>query len=448
MRNTVSSALSIGEKIKEIRTTRGFSQENLANAIGKSITYVSRLENNDAEVDNKTLEAIKEYMGIEKAPLLELELEIFINRLWAWNELLYTGRWSDAEALQDELSPILNLYYEHELVMLYKLVLARRLLHETNYSTVEEYLREAEATLEETSVDIRFLYHRHKSVLVGVRGDHVNSLSHALKALEINDEHQRQDIRLICHVGRCYLNLGQRINALQYLERARREYSPDLPQQLIYMVDTMTSDIYLHLGELDKAKRVLDITIVRAKGLNDKIAVSMAQYMMGLVCYKMGNFKECVEFYDEALAFFESAPDAIGIRTNHIGILVDNAHGLFALKDYAGFDEAINQARTLAEGDEGLIIQVEGARHLANLNDSNSTNYLESVAIPYYRANGGRFIMATLDTCMALEAIYRKKRAGKKADAIAIIMRDTYEEMIFGLGNSYEGQSGVWVKGR
>ena len=448
MRNTVSSALSIGEKIKQVRTAKGFSQENLANAIGRSITFISRLENNDAEVDNKTLDAIKEYMEIENAPLLELELELYRNRLWAWNELLYTGRWSDAEALQEELSPILNLHYEHELVMLYKLILSRKLLHQTDYSTVEEYLCEAEAILEETSVDIRFLYHRHKSVLVGVRGDHVNSLNHALKALEINDEHQRQDIRLVCHVGRCYINMGQLINALQYLERARRECTPDLPQQLIYMVDSMTSDIYLHIGELDKAKKVLDMTIVRAKGLNDKLTVSMAQYMMGLVCYRMGSFKECVEFYDEALTFFEGIPDAIGIRTNHIGILVSKCYGLFALKDYAGFDDVINQARTLAEGDERLIIPVEGVRHLANLNDSNSTNYLESVAIPYYRANGTRFIMAALDTCTALEAYYRKKRATKKADAIAIIMRDIYEEMIFGRGNSYEGHSGVWVKGR
>ncbi|MCL2362197.1 MAG: helix-turn-helix transcriptional regulator [Defluviitaleaceae bacterium] len=447
MRNTVSPTLSIGEKIKEIRRTRGFSQENLANAIGRSITFISRLENNDAELDNKTLEAIKEYMGIEKAPLLELELELYRNRLWTWSELLYTGRWSDAEALQEELSPILYLHYEHELVMLYKMILSRRLLHERDYSTVEEYLCTVESALEETSMDIRFLFHRHKSELVGVRYDHVNCLSHALKALEIGDENQIQDTRLVCHIGRCYINLGQLINALQYLERARREFSPELPQQFLCMVDTMTTHIYLHLGELDKAKKVLDITIIRAKGLNDKPAISLAQYMMGLVCYRMGNFKECIEFFDEALTFFQDAPDAIGVKTNHIGILIGKAYGLFALKDYSGFDDALSQAQTLAEGDEGLLIQVVGVRHLATLNDSSSIDYLESVAIPFYRANGGRFIMAALDACKALEAYYRKKRATKKADAIAIIIRDIYEEMIFGPGNAYDGQSGVWVRG-
>ncbi|MCL2528291.1 MAG: hypothetical protein FWE42_07715 [Defluviitaleaceae bacterium] len=66
-----------------------------------------------------------------------------------------------------------------------------------------------------------------------------------------------------------------------------------------------------------------------------------------------------------------------------------------------------------------------------NLKDAESLNYLESVSIPFYRSQGGAFITTTLHLCKTLETIYRKKRAAKKADTIAVTMRDIYEDMIF-----------------
>ncbi|MCL2362825.1 MAG: helix-turn-helix transcriptional regulator [Defluviitaleaceae bacterium] len=419
---------SIGEKIKLIRTAKGFSQENLGKAISKSTTFISRLEKNDAELDNKTLEAIKKYLEIEKAPLTEHELELYRNRIWAWNDLVSARRMDDVKALQEELIPILDLHYEVELNMLYKMVLTRVLFTESNLPAAEEHLATVEANLDEASTDVLYLYHRNKGTLFSFYGNQKNSLQHSLQALEHNNDKLRQDTQLIFAIGHTYSMLGKPINALLYLERAKREYTSDLSRQLLNIIDGCLSVIYVLFGEFDKAKKITELALVRAKSYNDQLTTGDVLSALGTINLKLGNYKASVEYCDEALIFLK---DKQGQEDTYLNTLATKALGLFQLKDYTGCDDVLNQGKALAKGDEWQTMQIEATRHFTTLNDSNSIDYLESVALPIYRAKGSGFIMMALGICKTLESHYRKKRATRKADAIAKIMRDIYEEMFF-----------------
>jgi len=71
-------------------------------------------------------------------------------------------------------------------------------------------------------------------------------------------------------------------------------------------------------------------------------------------------------------------------------------------------------------------------RHRMTINNKESVEYLEEIAIPYFIKQGGWYLTAAAYLCKILEAHYRKKGAARKADAIAIIQRDIYREMIYG----------------
>ena len=59
----VVEKLSIGEQIKRVRTNKGLSQQDFAEATGLSRTYISDLENNRKSPSVKTLEKIAKKMN-------------------------------------------------------------------------------------------------------------------------------------------------------------------------------------------------------------------------------------------------------------------------------------------------------------------------------------------------------------------------------------------------
>jgi len=105
MKNT--TPLSFGEKIKQIRIAKGLRQEELAKAINTAQNFVSRLESGEAKYDDRMLEIIREFYGIENAPIFDHELETYRNRLWVCNDLVNANNLHDAKVTLDTLSPIL-----------------------------------------------------------------------------------------------------------------------------------------------------------------------------------------------------------------------------------------------------------------------------------------------------------------------------------------------------
>ena len=55
--------MNVGEKIKRVRTNKGLSQQDFAEATGLSRTYISDLENNRKSPSVKTLEKIAKKMN-------------------------------------------------------------------------------------------------------------------------------------------------------------------------------------------------------------------------------------------------------------------------------------------------------------------------------------------------------------------------------------------------
>ncbi|MCL2378428.1 MAG: hypothetical protein FWC77_04795 [Defluviitaleaceae bacterium] len=75
-----------------------------------------------------------------------------------------------------------------------------------------------------------------------------------------------------------------------------------------------------------------------------------------------------------------------------------------------------------------FAVVFESLGHLMSLNDNKSTEYLETVAIPFLQGTLQNFI--ALEICDALEGHYKKKNTKIKMLAIAAVSRDIYRGMI------------------
>jgi len=422
-----STPMHIGEKIRQVRVAKGLSQENLAYATRKSKAHISRMERGDSDIDDKTLAEMKKHLEIEKAPLHNHELEVYKARIWAWSELINNRRMDNAKSMQEELSPILDLPYEYELKMLYKMIECKILLIENNTSAVKDRLNEVEAYVDKVGSDALYLYHRNKGSLFYVSLDFKNALKHYLLAHGFNDNELRPDVILLINIGNCYSTMGRHILGMEYFARAKNEYRGDQTNLLAYAIDTALASSYRVIGEFDRAITIYESALVQARGINDEHWTGQLLFNICRVNCQMGNYETAIKFSNEALPYLDDARDVV-----YIDFLLNRAICLKELKDYAGCDEVIKQAKAFAEKKGAFTIEAEAIRHLLTPQKDTSASYLESVALPHYISLGGWYIDRSLEICKVLESQYRKRGATRKADAIAIISRDIYKGMIYG----------------
>lgn len=70
----------IGENIRLIRTLKGYSQEGLANKLGKSQNWIQKIEKGEIDVSIKNLEEISKELDIDIEQLITFESKQIFNK--------------------------------------------------------------------------------------------------------------------------------------------------------------------------------------------------------------------------------------------------------------------------------------------------------------------------------------------------------------------------------
>ena len=428
------SNMHIGEKIKILRLNQGLSQENIAHAVGRSVAYVSRLERGEAECDNETAAKIKKLLGIEKAPLFEHELELYEGRIWAWNNLVTDRRMDEAKKIQETLAPILSLPYEHELIMLYQMIAFAILGWEwdTNASSelisaLEEKISSVEYFVDNASKEARILYFRNKGILYGLKGDGKNAIKYTHQALDIKSDKLVHEAHFYAAVGASYVRSGRYVSALKYYEYASNMLVGDHTSPDVDVNNLAIGACYYYMRNYTETIKIIEPVYRRARSLN-----TQPHYIIVIACflgsakYKMKAYEESIVIYDDALSYSSDRKDI------YISILVFKALALNALKKIDESMEVFQHALTMADGDETQTIIVETAKCFTSPKDTASIEYLVNTSLPFITEMPPTHCFDVLDICEVLEAYYRKRGAVNKANAIAAISRDIYEQMVKG----------------
>ena len=424
------SPLPLGEKIMQIRKAKGFSMENMACAIKKSQAFISRLEHGDAECNSDMLSAIRKFLGIGDAPLLEDELRLYRDCIIVCHDLLCNGRLDEAKVILDELAVIVHLPFECSMYVMYLMSEAKWHIRVgslgnqcKNIPKAEKLLAKAEAVLDSISNEALYMYHYLKGYVYLMYNDNAKALMHFMKARDMECELQR-DFDFYRIVGTVYYNAGKLSRALLYYELAKSNYQGGNTDLRWSRLNLMLGVCYLCMGDYRRARKLLDANVTQSKSINDEHGTASALIQLGIICQRTKEYKESMTFFDQAM-FLEFPP-------SQVSCLSLKADSLRCMKEFDKAHEVLEQGRAIAKGDEKLTIELDTIGHLMSLDNMDSVSYIEEVAIPNYRAGTINDQSYAIQLCNELEIYHKKKRTKTKAWAVAALTRDIYEEMIVG----------------
>ncbi|MCL2571019.1 MAG: helix-turn-helix transcriptional regulator [Defluviitaleaceae bacterium] len=420
---TPLTALPIGQKIKQVRVSKGLTQSNVANALNKSEMTIVRIEHGQTIPNAETLTKIKDILDIQHAPLLDNELTIYKRRLWVWRALLLTNQLDKAIVMEEELSVIQSLPFERDLIIMYQMIQSTRFLREGNIIDVKEMIDNAKISYNEMSANAKYLYHYACGDMASDKyyNNTTKSLEHYLKALEYKSADAGEDVFVLLKIGRIYSNRGKPFKAIEYLQPIRR--SGDLTNFFYAWIDGLIGGCYLLLGEYDKAKQLLEDALQQARALVDSVYIAITLSDLALANMMLNNM-------DEAQSLCEESMDMLkGAMPMYLISLSCMVRILMKKKQYKKAKEAVLEGKSLAKGQpEVFAVVFESLGHLMNLNDDKSTEYLETVAIPFLQGTLQNFI--ALEICDTLEEHYKKKNTKIKMLAIAAVSRNIYRGML------------------
>jgi len=395
--------LSVSEKIKQIRKAKGLSIENLASVAKCSNATISRIENGQGEYSPEMVDAIKKYMGVEGAPLLEHEIDAFKDKLIVWKELVNAERVVDARAMQATIFPIYELPFEHDLSLRYNMIEVLLMLKETYilhdgnksyavdgtpydrsraYQVMEEKMSDASAYLDKASNETLSMYHSNKGFLCMIQNNIKDALEYYLKADEYIDG---TNAGILSQIGNMYHFLSQPCMAIIYGERAKSVYALGRTHISKSVIDNRLALYYMHIKKYSMAKKIFESSLAQAKSINDNLQSGMALANLGLIASYTKMHDESARLFDEAFACMDGFPPI----QKHI--LHGKALNLYKMKKYRECEAVLAQGDAMADAGEEIAILYESLRCLVKIatkKDSLATDYIENTAIPYLLNNG------------------------------------------------------------
>jgi len=427
----------LGEKLKQIREAKGFSQESMAHALKCSRVTISHIENGKVEVNDETLLVAKKFLEIENAPLFEHELNVFESRLLTTNELIDEGRLPEAGDMLKNLSVILCLPYEKNYIFFYKMTEVRLFTRRGELSRAEELVIASEELLDNASLEAKHLYHRNMGVCIFNRLHHKDcktALKHFQKALEMGCGKLVFDPMLYVQIGATLMEYGKPIRAIIYYEQAimayggRRSNVSTLAYSNLCLVECL-----FFIGELQRAKKLINEVLELTVNTEHKLHYALALTKMAYIHQQMGDPKEGLKIIEQAIV---QANDDISTFNGKIyyGMKLNiKAICLLDMKKYKESSAVAEEGKRLVQGNERKEMIFEAINKLTNLRDSESIDYIENIAIPRLCAtNYTGSLYEALNLCERLKIHYKKRRAEKKAAIMGDMAGEIFRKIIVG----------------
>ncbi|MCL2752824.1 MAG: helix-turn-helix transcriptional regulator [Defluviitaleaceae bacterium] len=418
--------MTIGEKIKKIRCHLGLSQENLAKDIGCGVATISRIERGMAECDENMLKAIKAAMGIKNAPFSDAEIAAYRESLFVWLELMAHRRIDDAKDLGSELAVILNLPFERDLIMLYHLYDAGLCITIGDFDDAENKMNSLDKA--KMNGEHLFQYYRNLGTLCFRREDYERALEYGLRAIDYSEYTRGNLAAAYYSIAADYSMLSQPVRAIMYLEEARKRHKNTPLSILSVFIEHVLCKSYLLLNESERAKPILDAALTKAEAIGVKLGrkkyIGMILNLLGVYHMKRSEHKEALAYFNKAHEYFWVG----GLDYFHNSYY--KARCLLELKQAAQAKELAADVLANATNSERFTMLFDGLRKEMHFKENGSAENIENVIIPYLIGKSELFF--ALDFCEHLECRYKKAGNSKKANEIAIIMRDIYAKIIFG----------------
>ncbi|MCL2592928.1 MAG: helix-turn-helix domain-containing protein [Defluviitaleaceae bacterium] len=419
--------LHLGQKLRLIREAKGMTLKDVAAAARYAFSTIGQVERGEANCESDMLRMIRVALDIENLPLLEAERKTFKGRLLTFYDLILERKIKEATEVQEKLSGIEFLQFEQELNTYYKLFKSRLLILKGKFDEAVEILKAVEISLHIVDDEITCYYYCSMGVLNCFISKYDMAMEFFLKANKLMRPSYKGHAVLHYNTALCLMRLGYLFHAIKSLEKWHEIFSNEKAYESIRMlVDSMLARNYIRFNYLQDAKALLEKCLAKVEFFNNKQDIGGVFYDYGLMYKTAGDCNSAIEYLNKALDSFEEGDlnymEALYLKTL---CYIDMKYDTLCIEFAA-------TGKRLAEGNEMYTILFESAGHLASLNNSKSTQYIEGVTIPYllgtslftaalvysealrefFENKGNRFIKKALQMSEVSRSIYKRRQEG------------------------------------
>jgi len=425
--------LNSSEKIRDIRKAVHFTQNDLAVALGCTGAKISRIEQGLSYYNDEEIAAAKKILGVEKAPFTDKERMDFRQRLYRWKDLIRNRMADEARKNQKDLIVITKLPFERDLNTLYRMFEIRLVLAEANATSPEENIMSAEKMLvseapsiAEASEENQHHFFHNMGSLYFYKWDFKTALQYYLKSRSFEADALEKDFTLSFNLAACYSELGKYTLAITTMEEVYDLVDYNKTGVMRTYIDSSLAINYVRIGQVKRAKRILDKSTLESLDVNNIIHIGTALHNYGCACLRSKEYKEAISYYDRANEHFE-----IGDKY-YIENMYWKIYCLIESKEVSKAKVLLSETKKYTEGNEHSSLIFESLSHLLTIHDNASIEFIEKKTIPYLVEKYEYF--RVLDYCDALENKFMKLGKGYKIRILELtaIIRNITREITFG----------------
>ena len=390
-----NAQLTPSQKIKALRKATNCMQKDLAAALGCGMPKISRIEKGYWNYSDEDIAVARKFFDVEKAPFTDKELTDFRERLYRWKDLIKNRQMDEARKNQSDLVIITKLPFERDLNTLYRMFEIRLVLAEADVASAEERLLSEAPLIEEATKENQHHFNYNMGSLYIYKQDFKIALQYYLKAHSLETYVLEKDVALDFNLAMCYSMLGKYSLAVGTIEEVYDSFDYNKTGVMQAYLNSVLAINYVRVGQIKRAKRLLDKSISKAFDINSKVHIGAALHNYGCACKKAKEYKEAIDYFDQAFKYYEISDEP------YLENMYWKIYCLLQLKETPKAKVLLHQTKPLVEGDAHLSLIFESLSHLITINDEASMDFIEKKTIPhlvekyeYYRA---------LDYCQVLE---------------------------------------------
>ena len=406
--------LSMGEKIKQIRHAKDFTQQQLSDNLSVTRSRLSQLEKGEdsghGDVSADILMLIKKALNLEALPTTEAQRDGFKADLAKWSDVITASKFEEAKEMRQNLSAITFAPFDEELNAFFSLIDCKLALSLGDISTAEIILDTvADKYLDDLPLEFLGYYYRNKSTVYALRQQHQDALVFMTKAFKLKPN-VKQDIVLYFGMGVRYYKVGYIRRSKMFLEEALKLCANEPGNVWERHIKYELVRNYIGLNDLEDAEELLDKMHKEAKDTGDN------QFLCNVLVY-YGYMRRVNEYTTSAIGYLNEAMKYADKESEqYLELLYQKVRCYIADGGFTLCKPLLEEGKLLSKGNKHSTIMFESLRHLTTLKKDESVEYLETVTLPHLLNDTPDYPVA-LDFCECLRKHYDQKSIGtiKKA---------------------------------
>jgi len=426
-----SPELSVGERIKLLRKHNDIPQVVLSEIMKVRHDRIIRVEKGEDTYTEAHINALKQHLGIVALPLTDREYIAFKERMYYWRSLIRAKKLDEARAIQKDVANIDEIKsYDHDMVMLCKMIEVQLLLAEGSYSLAEDMLNMDEACIETLNDEHLIHYYYNKGWLFSSKGCYEECLNFSLEAYYLTETYKdilpEEDEWLYYNIAWCYSYMEIPYRAAFFALKAKHTVVKNRPETFAWDIDTMLALNYIKTNQLKDAERLLDMCMLRAESIRDSAHIGHALLCYGYMYKTEEKWAPAIEYFDKALMCLPSGVD------NYYSSLYQKIYCTIHTRRFTRANQLLEQAKAecsknklWTEYFEALGHYLRISTYIASRDNVESIDYIENIAIPKFVKEYDYFF--AMEYYNLLKRHYERLKLTKKSSMITNAIHELYK---------------------